>query len=209
MLMWVSFGFTFNGPARSAGTVSDWASVTVNAFAVEYDSRTAGFGSVLVEYLAIGDEMTLPSEGFSSKGYTFTGWYNTPKGAAGNGKMFAEGATFQGNAYTVVYAEWTPVTYNLTLKTDAANAVKGNAEMLDYIRYNVRSSFDKAFEDAIARHYKQAGDSQENENKWHNIILANNFVLEDGLMYQKYMSLVWQKGQNLDSLEASYGNLLD
>ena len=121
-------------------TVSDWASVTVNAFAVEYDSRTAGFGSVLVEYLAIGDEMTLPSEGFSSKGYTFTGWYNTPKGAAGNGKMFAEGATFQGNAYTVVYAEWTPVTYNLTLKTDGlgftiTNIANGAIEYATYTKH--------------------------------------------------------------------------
>ncbi len=99
-------------------TVSDWVSVTVNAVAVEYDTRSVTGGYILIEYLAVGDVMTLPTEGFTNDGYYFTGWYNAPKGAAGNGKLYAEGSVFNGNAYTVVYAEWAPKTYNLTLKTD-------------------------------------------------------------------------------------------
>ena len=97
--------------------------------------------------------------------------------------------------------------YNLTLKTDAAGAVEGNAEMLDYIRENVRSSFDKAFEDAIARHQLQGGDSTMNENKWHNIILHSNYVLEEGLMNEKYTSLVSTKNIYLQQLAQSYANL--
>lgn len=97
--------------------------------------------------------------------------------------------------------------YNLTLKTDAAGAVEGNAEMLDYIRANVRSSFDKAFEDAIARHHQQAGDTATNKNKWHNIILDANFVMQPGAMKNSYDSLIGTKGENLEKLAQSYGNL--
>ena len=78
--------------------------------------------------------------------------------------------------------------------------------MLDYIRYNVRSSFDKAFEDAIARHNNEK-DTQANGSKWHNIILANNYVLEDGEMNGEYGKFVGQKGIYLDQLEQSYGGL--
>ena len=99
-------------------TASDWVSVTVNAITVEYDTRSVSGGSVLVEYLAVGDVMTLPTEGFTNDGYDFTGWYNAPKGAAGNGKLYAEGSVFTGNAYTVVYAEWAPKSYNVTLNTN-------------------------------------------------------------------------------------------
>ena len=97
--------------------------------------------------------------------------------------------------------------YNLTLKTDAAGSVEGNAEMLDYIRENVRSSFDKAFEDAIARHQLQGGDSTMNNNKWHNIILAANYKMEDGAMQEAYDSLVEMKGQYLEQLAQSYATL--
>lgn len=97
--------------------------------------------------------------------------------------------------------------YNLTLKTDAAGAVEGNAEMLDYIRENVRSSFDKAFEDAIARHQLQGGDHAMNENKWHNIILSYNYVLPTGAMQSKYDSLVGTKDIYLQQLAQSYANL--
>ena len=101
--------------------------------------------------------------------------------------------------------------YNLTLKTDAAGAIEGNAEMLDYIRENVRSSFDKAFEDAIARHQLSSGSNTDtislNNNKWHNLILHSNFVMEDGAMQEKYDSLVDVKDTYLQQLAQSYANL--
>lgn len=121
------------------GEFSEWASVTVNAFAVEYDTRTVAFGAVMIEYLAVGDELSLPADGFSLEGYDFTGWYNAPKGAAGNGKLYAEGCVFTGNAYTVVYAEWTPKTYSVTLNVDAldfnvTNIVTGSTEPATYTK---------------------------------------------------------------------------
>ena len=120
-------------------TFSDWVSITVNAFAVEYDTRTITTGTFIVEYLAVGDVMSLPTEGFSYDGYDFTGWYNAPKGALGNGKLYGEGSVFTGNAYTVVYAEWTPKTYYVTLKFEGlgfniTNLVSGTKEAVTYTK---------------------------------------------------------------------------
>ncbi len=121
------------------GTFSEWAAATVNAFAVEYDTRTIATGVFAIEYLAVGDVMSLPTEGFSYDGYDFTGWYNAPKGSIGNGKLYAEGSIFSGNAYTVVYAEWTPKTYHVTFKFDGlgftiTNLVNGMKEPVTFTK---------------------------------------------------------------------------
>ena len=97
--------------------------------------------------------------------------------------------------------------YDLTLKFDAAGSVQGNAEMLDYIRENVRSSFDKAFEDAIARHNSQSGDKTLSENKWHNLIQKYNYVMPAGAMNTAYNSLIGTKDTSLTALEQSYSGL--
>jgi len=97
--------------------------------------------------------------------------------------------------------------YDWTLKGDVAGAVEGNAEMLDYVRENVRSSFDKAFEDAIARHYLASGDSTYNGEKWHNMILAANYQLSRAEIHTKYEQLVEKKGNSLKALEISYTGL--
>lgn len=118
-------------------TFSEWVSMNVKAYAVEYDSRTGTNGVIGIEYLAVGDVLSLPSTGFEYDGYYFSGWYNTPKGAEGNGKMYAEGATFNGNAYTVVYAEWSPKTYDVTLDTlgfNVTNIANGTVEHATYTK---------------------------------------------------------------------------
>ena len=91
-----------------------------------------------------------------------------------NTKKFAEASAFL-NYQSLNSARILDNYYDLTLKFDAAGGTEGNAEMLDYIRANVRSSFDKAFEDAIARHAAQGenGDKTLNTNKWHNVIHNN------------------------------------
>ena len=102
--------------------ISDWASITVTAFAVEYDSRTFTNGIYFIDYLAVGDVLTLPAAtDLEFTGHHFSGWYNAPKGALGNGTQYNEGAIFNGNAYTVVYAEWTPNNYNISLNVSGTN----------------------------------------------------------------------------------------
>ena len=44
----------------SGENASDWVGVTVMAYAVEYDTRSVAYGAFFVEYLAVGDRMSLP-----------------------------------------------------------------------------------------------------------------------------------------------------
>ena len=127
-------------------------------------------------------------------------------GIAINTKKFAEASAFL-NYQSVNSARILDQYYDLTLKFDAAGGTEGNAEMLDYIRANVRSSFDKAFEDAIARHASNGGDSSLNQNKWHNIIQQWNYVMADGAMNTAYTQLLDTKDLALTGLENSYNNL--
>ncbi len=93
--------------------------------------------------------------------------------------------------------------YNFKLKYDVAGGVNGNAKMLEYIRTNVRSSFDKAFEDAIGKFF-EVKDPQSNENKWHEMIRIANYELND--MYNKYKGLYEIKEEYLTGVYNSYPN---
>ena len=76
-----------------------------------------------------------------------------------------------------------------------------NVEMLQYIRYNVRSSFDKAFEDALGEFYKlQTGGTSE-ADKWHTMIKNADFQLTD--IRAQYASVVATKAYRLYNLENS------
>ncbi|MBQ8719573.1 MAG: leucine-rich repeat protein [Clostridia bacterium] len=98
-----------------AGT-SDWVSIEVYAYTVTYDSRSLN-GTVGTDYVAIGGELTLPSTGFSVEGYNFAGWYNAPGAQSGNGLQYTS-TTFAGNGDIVLYANWSPKTYNVQFYTD-------------------------------------------------------------------------------------------
>jgi hypothetical protein len=52
----------------SGEATSDWVSLNVMAYAVEYDTRSVAYGAFYIEYLAVGDRMSLPTEGFSYDG---------------------------------------------------------------------------------------------------------------------------------------------
>jgi nitrous oxide reductase len=72
--------------------------------------------------------------------------------------------------------------------------------MLKYIRKNVRSSFDKAFEDALGRFYN-ATDAESMKQQWHTMIKDNNFQFTD--MANSYASVTPVKAQRLYNLEYS------
>ena len=97
--------------------------------------------------------------------------------------------------------------YEYTLVHGAAggpNSVEGNIEMLQYIRQNVRTSFDKLFEDAIGFMYEDVIPDSEN-NRFHTL-LANNGYQYTG-MSGKYDELYTIKSQALANLEADYSKL--
>ncbi len=66
--------------------------------------------------------------------------------------------------------------YEYKLQYDMAGGTKGNIEILKYIRKNVRSAFDKTYEDAIGYYFKGA-DSNSSKNSWAGILSENAFVV--------------------------------
>ena len=97
--------------------------------------------------------------------------------------------------------------YNTTLTYGVAAAVglEGNVEMLELIRSNVRSSFDKAFEDAIGFFYKNVnGDSD--ANRWNVMISAAGYQLDDAAT--KYKEVAELKQTYLNQLKNSQYGLL-
>lgn len=98
---------TFNDGAGDSEAVT----LEVYAYTVSFDSR-GGEAVSANAYVAVGDAFTLP--GTTRTGYTLNGWYNTPGGAAGNGALYDD-PYFSGNGDIILYANWTPRTYTITL----------------------------------------------------------------------------------------------
>ena len=97
--------------------------------------------------------------------------------------------------------------YNYTLSNLVEEGgVGGNTEMLKMIRANVRSSFDKAYEDALGEFYKGQTGGTSDEQKWHNIIKSDKdgklpFVVTD--MRYQYEQVAAIKADRLYNLENS------
>ena len=110
----------------------EWVAIEVYAYEVVYNSRTLG-GEVR-EYLAIGDTMMLP-EHFTSEGYNFAGWYNTPGAAIGNGKEYT-GTVFNGNGNMILFANWSPKDYTIKFIVDSTitNIANESTESVTYTK---------------------------------------------------------------------------
>ena len=93
--------------------------------------------------------------------------------------------------------------YNLTL--DVSGDIGGNVKMLQYIRANVRTAFDKLFEDAIGLFFRSIDDDSI-ANRWHNTIMDADYVID---MRQPYDELKDVKQTRLQDLEAEYDRLPD
>ena len=87
--------------------------------------------------------------------------------------------------------------YNYKLMYDIAGGAQGTVEMLRYIRLNVRTSFDKAFEDAIGVFYGQ----EAYDRKILVIFSGKGF---EGDMRQEYAALYDVKSANLKTLVEYY-----
>ena len=91
--------------------------------------------------------------------------------------------------------------YDFKLQYDVVGTgVKGNVQMLKYIRKNVRSSFDKAFEDALGRYYV-ATDGDSMKRQWHTMLKDNNYQLSNMASY--YDMYTPTKAAKLYNLEYS------
>jgi hypothetical protein len=91
--------------------------------------------------------------------------------------------------------------YNLTY--EAADGLDGNVDMLKYIRSNVRTSFDKLFEDAIGFMYLNE-DAESSANRWHTILCDNDYKVN---LREAYAAHSPAKHERLDDLIKQYDQL--
>ena len=90
--------------------------------------------------------------------------------------------------------------YDYKLQYDVVDGTQtGTVEMLQYIRSNVRTAFDKTFEDAIGRFY-----GTEDSKSWASIISSKDFKLN---IRGDYQSIVDAKNVHLVNLEKYYTEL--
>lgn len=94
--------------------------------------------------------------------------------------------------------------YNYKLQYDVADGSPGTVYMMQYIRSNVRSSFDKAYEDAIGKFFSTVNEAS-NENKWHTMLMRASFQMEN--MREKYTELYNVKEGYLQSLINEFDKL--
>ncbi len=94
--------------------------------------------------------------------------------------------------------------WNNHLCYDIADGVEGNFEMLQYIRANVRTCFDKLFEDSIGFFFDPI-DNQAVANRWHNLISSSRYTMKN--MAEKYEALYAEKEERLKALALEYNDL--
>ena len=145
---------------------------------LEYDSYqrlkdSSGFGVVPVPLYLSEEEIT-------DENY-LTSIHNTarPGGIARNTDYFTACTAFldyQSTHSTEILNEY----YDYNLQYNVADGSKGTVEMLQYIRYNVRSAFDKTFEDAIGV-YNNA-----ESYRWSYILEVQDFNYDIRVDYKSY-----------------------
>ena len=96
--------------------------------------------------------------------------------------------------------------YNFKLQYNVVGTkVTGNVEMLKYIRANVRSSFDKAYEDALGIFYSTQTENESRKQQWHTLIMTGTndmgYVYTSGDMTNAYESFAHVKAKRLYDLE--------
>lgn len=97
--------------------------------------------------------------------------------------------------------------YTTTLTYGAAGGLEGNVDMLNLVRANVRSSFDKAYEDAIGFFYANE-DENSDSYRWNVQLASAKYQLDDASV--QYEKVVGIKQTWLNRLKNNtYGELPD
>ena len=121
-----------------------------------------------------------------------------PGAIAANTKNFAQCTAFL-NYQSTHSTDILNFYYDYKLQYDVAGGADGTVKMLQYIRLNVRSNFDKVIEDAIGVF------NETSSERWHAIILAARYDVED--MRKEYDNRYETKTKQLQDLVKLYGIL--
>ena len=85
--------------------------------------------------------------------------------------------------------------FKIKYQVNVDQGKSGTIDMLWYIRNNVRSAFDKTFEDAIGEFYGKQ------KERWHAILISNKYKMD---MRGDYQSLYGSKQDDLTNLIKQY-----
>lgn len=105
---------------------SQWAELEVTAYEITFDTLS-GVG-VAPQYKAVGDPVEFPAT--TREGFTFSGWYSTPFGPAGNAASHTDDKVFTGTTDTVLYAYWTPKHYQVRYNYGQYGEGDANSEVV-------------------------------------------------------------------------------
>ncbi|MBQ9070716.1 MAG: hypothetical protein IJY23_05150 [Clostridia bacterium] len=96
--------------------------------------------------------------------------------------------------------------YDYNLVASTAAGVKGNKEMLQYIRQNVRTSFDKLYEDAITFMYSETVADGSNDTRYHARLSQTGYEYGSSIATE-YANQLSFKSSSLEKLETLYESL--
>ncbi len=164
------------------------------------EGNSGGFGVVPVP-VYVYDEEKAPDEQYLTQIHVV----GRAGGIAVSTRKFAQCTAFlhyQSAHSTEILNQY----YDYNLTYDTAGGLDGNIEMLEYIRDNVRTSFDKLFEDAIGFFYKTVNENSD-QNRWHTLICNSYYEMDN--MGDVYESLIGNKKQSLVDLINKYNELPD
>ena len=181
----------------------------------KFANNTLLFGGVIVlGGLEHQDYLAMKGEGKKGYGIVPVPFYHSEGGDEyltqihNNGKIGAISIGTKNFAQCTAYLDYQSTNSNKVLteyydqklrQTVQVSGTDQNSEMLKYIRGHVRSSFDKAFEDALGAHYSAQSSGESEKNKWHTMIKDKNFQITD--MRAQYAAKAVTKAQNLYDLE--------
>ena len=181
------------------------------------DGRLLFGGVIVIGALEHKDYIAMNGDGKSGYGILPVPLYSETLGAEdyltqihNNGKIGAISYTTKKFAQCTAYLNYQSTHsneiltqyYNYTLSNLVEEGgVGGNTEMLQLLRDNVRSSFDKAYEDVIGEYYFGQTNGQSRENEWHNVIKNQGF--KDIDIVGQYESIAGTKANHLYGLEVN------
>ena len=198
--------------ARTAGYANE-----PEAIRKKFANNTLLFGGVIVlGGLEHQDYLDMKGEGKKGYGIVPVPYYHTDLAddetyltqIHNNGKIGAISIGTKKFAQCTAYLNYQSTNSNRVLneyynqklrQTVQVSGTDQNSEMLNYIRSHVRSSFDKAFEDALGAHYSAQSAGESEKNKWHTMIKDANFNITD--MRTQYAAKATVKATNLYDLE--------
>lgn len=112
----------YNLTAEKDKNTDLYAVWVANATSLSFDAN-GGTGSMADQIIVTGAAGVLSANKFLKTGYTFTGWNTEANGSGTAYAALSDVATL--NNVTVLYAQWTPVSY--TIAYDANGATSGSA----------------------------------------------------------------------------------